>query len=204
MAVGGIVLVNEDKVELFLDEVGTCHLDGDGIAQAVDTSQATAADAVVLLVKLVEIVVQSADTHQTLAMRLVELHIQAPLGHARDVSREHASQTLAHEFNLLVLDGGTFGVGGELLLCAHVLALVFKLDGVNALAARGIHVQQAVYRQVGVAADGRGEVGVVVKGEAIVADVGRTVDGLGHRADGEDGEHLFLGLALGLFQHLVD
>ena len=46
--------------------------------------------------------------------------------------------------------------------------------------------------------------GVVVKRQAVVADVSSTVDGLCHRADGQDGEHLLLGLALGLFQHLVD
>ena len=37
-----------------------------------------------------------------------------------------------------------------------------------------------------------------------MADVGRTIDGLGHRADSQDGEHLLLRLALGLLQHLVD
>ena len=46
--------------------------------------------------------------------------------------------------------------------------------------------------------------GIVVKRQAIMTDVGRAIDGLGHRADGQDGEHLLLGLALGLLQHLVD
>ena len=154
MAVGRILLIDEHKVQLFLDEVGTCHLDGDGVTQAIDTVAATAAYAIVLLVELIEVVVQATDTYQTLAMGLLEFHIQAPLGHARDVPLEHTAQSLSHELNLLILDGGPLGVGGELLLCAHVLALVFQFHGIHALAACSIQVQQAVNHQVGVTTDG--------------------------------------------------
>ena len=184
MGVGGIFLVNEDEIELFLDEVGSCHLDGDGIAQAIDLAATTAADAVVFLVKFIEVVIQAAYAHQTLAMGLVKLDIQAPLGHTRDVSREDTAQALSHELDLLVLDGSTLGIGSELLLSTHVLALVLQFDGVHALLASGIFVEQTVNRQVGIAADGRGEMRVVVKCQAIVADVGCAVDSLGHRADG--------------------
>ena len=40
MAIGRILLVHEDKVKLFLDEVGAGHLDADGIAQAIDLAAA--------------------------------------------------------------------------------------------------------------------------------------------------------------------
>ena len=61
-----------------------------------------------------------------------------------------------------------------------------------------------MHHHVGIAANGRGEVGVVVKCQAIVSDVGGRVDGLGHRADGQDGQQLLLGLAGGLLEHAVD
>ena len=204
MSIGRIFLVHKDEVELFLDEVGSCHLDGDVIAQAIHFATTTATDAVVLLVELIEIVIQTTDAYQTLAMRLVEFDIQAPLGHARDMASEHATQALTHEFDLLVLDRSAFGIGSKLLLSAHVLALVLEFDGVHTLLSCGILVQQTVYRQVGIAADGRSEVGIVVKRQTIVADVGRAIDSLGHRADSQNGEHFFLGFALGLLQHLVD
>ena len=154
MAVGGVLLVNEDKVELFLDQVGTGHLNGNGIAEAVDLATAAAADAVILLVELVEVIVQATDPDQAFAMSLIELDIQSPLGHARDVTREDATEPLAHELNLLVLDRSALGIGGQLLLRTHVLALVLELDGVGALLARGILVEQAVDHQVGISADG--------------------------------------------------
>ena len=46
--------------------------------------------------------------------------------------------------------------------------------------------------------------GIVVKRQTIVADVGSAVNGLSHRANREDGQHFLLGLALGLLQHLVN
>ena len=154
MAASRILLIHKHKVELFFNQVGTCHLDGDGIAQTIDTATAASTDAVVLLVKLIEIVIQATDAHQTLAMGLVKLDIQAPLGHTRDVTREHATQALAHELDLLILDGGALSVGSQLFLRAHVLALVLELGGVNALATGGILVEQAVNRQVGITANG--------------------------------------------------
>ena len=148
------LVINKDKVELFLDQVSAGNLDGDGIAQTEHLAATAAADAVVLLVELIEVVIQPADAHQTLAMGLIKFDIQAPLGHARDVSREHAAQALTHKLDLLVLDRGALGIGGELLLGTHVLALVLEFHGIDALLARGILVQQAVHRQVGIATDG--------------------------------------------------
>ena len=62
----------------------------------------------------------------------------------------------------------------------------------------------AVYHQVRVAADGAGEVRVVLEGQAIVPDVLRAVDGLAHAADGDLLEDVLLLGALDRTHQLVD
>ena len=66
-----------------------------------------------------------------------------------------------------------------------------------------IKFQQAVHHQVGVAADGGGEVGVVGEGEAVVADVLGAVVGLGHGADGDGVDHVLLAAASDILEETV-
>ena len=87
---------------------------------------------------------------------------------------------VAHVLDLLVLDGCALGVGGELFHVGGVLALVLKFLGVHAAASGEVSLEEAVDHHVGVPADGRGEVGVVVEPEAVVADVLGGVYGLCH------------------------
>ena len=57
---------------------------------------------------------------------------------------------------------------------------------------------------VGIAADGRGEVGVVGEGQTVVADVVSGVEGLGHRAHGHRRHGVLLGRTLDRGQQLVE
>ena len=85
-----------------------------------------------------------------------------------------------------------------------MLALV--LVGVCADAVAAVHVaeEEAVDHHVGIAADGAGEVGVEVEGEAVVPDVVGRVDGFGHGAEGEDLDKLLLAFAFDLRKDAVD
>ena len=58
--------------------------------------------------------------------------------------------------------------------------------------------------EVGIAADGRGEVRVVDLGQAVVADVLRRVDGQLHRPQDLDADELFAGEALGLLEDALE
>ena len=71
------LLFRQRKVELFLFEVGTCHLDAYCIPQLVLVVMATANEAVVALVEVVVVVVEVAHRHKTLAVVLVNLAVDA-------------------------------------------------------------------------------------------------------------------------------
>ena len=60
-----------------------------------------------------------------------------------------------------------------------------------------------MHHQVGVAADGRGEVGVVGEGEAVVADILGAVIGFGHGADGDGVDHVLLAASGDVFEEAV-
>ena len=64
-------------------------------------------------------------------------------------------------------------------------------------------MQQAVNHHVGVAADGAGEVGVVLKGQTVVTNVLGRVDGLGHGAQCQHLNQILLAFALHLLQYSV-
>ena len=82
-------------------------------------------------------------------------------------------------------------------------AELFELLLVGRLAAVEVAGQQAVDHHVGVAADGRGEVGVVGERQAVVADVVGGVERLGHRPHGHGRNHVLLARALHLGEQLV-
>ena len=165
----------------------------------------TAADeAIVLLVEVIIIVGEVADRHETLAHRLVELHIESPFGHARDHAVVDLSEAVFHEFHLLIADRGALGVGGELLHVGIVAAFILELELVGASAALGIAGEQTMDHHVGIAADRRSEVGVIWHREAVVADIVGGIDSLGHRTDGEDREHVLLPFSLHVAEQTVD
>ena len=60
-----------------------------------------------------------------------------------------------------------------------------------------------MYHQVGITTDRRGEVGVVVEGQAIVADILGAVDGLGHGAQGYRLDKVLFALAFHVLEEFV-
>ena len=61
-------------------------------------------------------------------------------------------------------------------------------------------LEEAVDDEVGIAADGRGEMGVIGLGQAVVADVLGRIDGQLHRPQDLGADELLAGQALGLFE----
>ena len=111
---------------------------------------------------------------------------------------------VGHEFDLLALDGGPFGLGGQLFHGRAVFAATFQPLAVEGLAAIEITLEQAVDHHVGIAPDGRSEMGVMAEGQSIVADVVGRIDSLGHGPDGDGRDHVFFGRALDFIEHFVD
>ena len=85
-----------------------------------------------------------------------------------------------------------------------IAALLGTAEVGTALALDEVARQEAVHHEVGVAAYGRGEVRVALEAEAVVPDVRRRIARLGHRADGEHGDHRLLGTPLDGGEQLVE
>ncbi len=84
-----------------------------------------------------------------------------------------------------------------------MLAVFLVLVAVDAGAAVEVAFQQAVDHEVGVAADGGGEVGVEGECQAVVADVVGAVVGFGHGADGDGVDHVLLAAAGDVLEEAV-
>ena len=115
------------QVQLLPFEVGTCNLNGEWLTKAVFALGTSAYQPVILLVEFVEIVVQFADRDHSLALVLVDLHVESPLGNARYHTVIHLTHLVSHKFHLLILDGIAFGIGSHLLHVGRVLALHLQL-----------------------------------------------------------------------------
>ena len=179
-------------------------MDGDIVAQAIDATTAAANQAIIFLVEFIEIVVEVTHGNHTLAVGVGEFHIESPLRNAGNVTAKHLAQSIAHKFHRLIFDAGAFGIGSELLLCAHMLTLLFQRRQTHAASALCIAIEQAVHHHIGIAANGRCEMGVVVESQAIVAHIGGRIGGFRHRANGKDGKHFLFGGAFCFFEHGID
>ena len=154
-------------------------------------------------IELVIVVVQVAQGNHTLALVLVDFHIQAVFRNARYGAVELLSDAVLHELYLLVLDAGAFSLCSGLLHGAGVFAQFLELTFHHASATLGIAVEQSVHHQVGIAADGTGEVGVVVECQSVMTDVLGAVLGLHHGSEGNHFHQVAGFCFLGIVQHLV-
>lgn len=102
--VAGLILFYQCKIQLLLLQIGACHFDGDGVSQAVYPVFAASAQAVVLFVEFVIVIVEVADRNHAFALVLIQLHVESPFRYAGDDAVEGLSQAFGHEFYLLVLD----------------------------------------------------------------------------------------------------
>ena len=110
------------EVELFAVEVGAYYTYSHRVTNGELASMATTNDAVVGIVELIVVVLQSTHRHHSLTLILVYFGIEAPLGHTTDNSVELLANVLAHELNLLVLDTCTLGLRGDNLTLGRVHA----------------------------------------------------------------------------------
>ena len=127
------VLFNQGKVQLLFLEVGACHLDGDSVTEAVRAFLPSSAQAIVLFIEFVVIIIEVADRYHSLTFILVQLNVQSPFGNAGNNTVVSLSQTFRHVFHLFVLDRGAFRIGGYLLHAAGMFAerFVFLLGNAS-------------------------------------------------------------------------
>src|SRR5574344_1008363 len=71
-------LFNQGKIELFALQVGPGNLNGDRLPQLIALMLASSLEAIVLLVKLIEVIVQFTDRNHALALVLVDFHVKSP------------------------------------------------------------------------------------------------------------------------------
>ena len=161
-------------------------------------------EAIVLLVELVVIVAQVAHAYHAFALVLVDFHVDAPLGHARDDAFVHVSDAFAHKLYLLVLDRGAFGACGGLFHGGAMVAQFFVLVGLGGAPSGFVAGEEAVHHQVGITADGRGEMGVIVKRQAVVPDVMDGVAGFLHGAERYRLDEVLLFLARHVAEQAVE
>ena len=189
-------LVCQCEVQLAFLYVGPCHLYVDGVAQLVFVVVSAAYEAVVALVAVVVVVIEVVHGHESLAVVLVDFAVDAIRLNAADVRLVDVAYLVGHEFHHLVFDGVALGVGSGLLHIARVLAQFLVMLLVGAAPALLVTGEQAVNHRVGVAADGTGEVGVVVEGQSVVPDVVHAVARLHHRPQRHRLDEVLLARAL--------
>ena len=146
-------------------------------------ARAATPQAVVLLIELVVVVVEVADGNHAFTLVLVQLYVEAPFGHTGDNALIDLTHMLGHELHLFVLHAGSFGRSGQLLHRTAVFAeglILLLCHGMSTLVK--ILGEQPVHHHVGVATDRRSEVGVVVEGQTVMADVMHRVACLLHGA----------------------
>ena len=143
-------------------------------------------------IKLIKIIVQVSHGHETFAFIVVQLHIQSPFGDARYHAIKNLPDFVAHKLHLLVFDRSTFRVGRQLFHLRAMIALFFTRVLRNAPTTVRVTHQEPVRHHIGIAADGRGEMRIVGKGQAIVPDVFRRVAGLLHGSHGQRFDQIFL------------
>ncbi len=105
---------------------------------------------------------------------------------------------VGHELHHLIFYGVALSILRDLFHIAAMLTILLVLLLVGRTCPILIFRQQTVYHQVGITTDGRGEVGVIVEGEAIVTDIMDTVLGLHHRPEGNGLDGILLTCALGI------
>ena len=176
------------KVHLLLEPVHLRHLDGDAVAQLNDAAGAAADDAAAHAVELVKIILDRGQGHGPAEAEVGHVHKEAEIAHIRDQAgvrwRLVAGQLFLQEgvhFHVLAvaLRVGGIAFGGGQLVGDFV-------EGGGAQPLGRFAEERAVDEQVGVAPDGRGEMGVFLLGQAVVAERFDRVPGAHERAQEAD------------------
>ena len=163
--------------------VGLLHADADRVAEVVDLMGAATDKRVMLVIELEKVRANVAQGDHSLNLRRLNLNIHSPLCETGDVTVELVAYLVLHEFNKLVLDARALGLGGDHFTLGSVLACGLVSLAVGTLSSGEIGSEKAVNHHVRVAADRRGEMGVIGEREAVVTDVVDVVACLRHRAE---------------------
>ena len=158
----------------------------------------------VLLIEVVVVVVEVTHRHHTLTVVLVDLSIDAIRRDARDVGIVLVADLVAHKLHHLVFDGVALCVLCQLFHVGAVLAEVFVVLLIGGASSLLIFREQPMNHRIGITADRRGEMCVIVEAEAEVPDVVRRVFGLHHGTERDALHDLSLTLPVDVVHELVD
>ena len=130
---------------------------------------------------------------ESFAAGVFQLDKEAEIGDAGDEAGEDLAEMVLHPHGLVHLDRVAFGLGSLLLTRRAVLAFLLEFLAGQCFFFPGedILLHEAVDHEVGIAANGRGEMGVMAESQAVMADVISRVNGFGL---GPDREHIYRAL----------
>ena len=201
---GRSALISHRKINGFANHVDLLHGDAQRVAKAVFSPGSFAYKAVPLGINAVVVVSKLAQAHQPLTGRFGNFDKDAPVGNTRNNSVKGFAYKLLHVDSLHVLHRRSFCVGRILLPKRAVLAELLKGLGLGRRFAVEAVLKKSVHQHVGVSANRRSKMGIVVKGKAVVTHVGRSINRLGHGPHGKRFKHVGLGRTLDLTKEFVD
>ena len=136
-------------------------------------------------------------------MVVVYLSVNTIARDATHVGIIHLAYLVGHELHHLVLNGVPLRVGGHLLHVGAMFTQLLVMLLVGGTPSLGVLRQKPVHHRVGITADGRSKVSVIIKSQTKMADVMDGVFRLHHSPQGYMLYHLLLGLSLGFIHQLV-
>ena len=147
------------------------------------------------------------DRHKTIGAGFVQFDKQAKALHARNPARKFRPHPIRQEGRQIPIrrisfrhHRAAFGIGNQLCGFIEIFNIPWRQPIIAPTMPRD---KRAMHHQIGIAPDGRGEVGVIPQSKAEMAKVYRRVIGLGHRAQRGD-VHQFVEIgALSLGQQPV-
>ena len=141
---------------------------------------------------------------------VIELDEDAECGHAADDALVGLADELRHVLDFLHIRGLALRLDRDALTRRGVLRRL-RQDGAQLLTTlrrdmpRGERLaQEAVYHEIGIAADGRGEMRVVARRKTEMPEALRAVACLLHGAQGNRPDDAFLGFPLDLIEHALN
>ena len=202
-------VILQNKVERPRLYIGARDDDGHGVTEAVARACAFADHRVLFLDVAVVVVHHRRDVHEPLDA-VVELDEDAECGHAADDAFVGLADELRHVLDFLHIRGLALRLDRDALTRRGVLRRL-RQDGAQLLTPlrrdmpRGERLaQETVYHEIGIAADGRGEMRVVARRKTEMPEALRTVACLLHGAQGNRPDDTFLGFPLDLIEHALN
>ena len=98
-------------------------------------------DAVVFFVELVIVSFQLVDRNKSFAFGVIQFHVETPLRYTGDRSYEILAQFVAHELDLLILDGSSLCIGGDLFHVGAMFTHLLVLLGIGRASAVKVTLQ---------------------------------------------------------------